>query len=144
MSQPYTPKLNEIIVLLQCDTDHSILHQNIIYRFKDSKHSQDLQLVSCFFSLTAEPRTQSLSSDTPGAKNIHAGPEDSGVEVGQESEQESAPGMVVQSMSNASNLLDEQKMLGQMNRTNVGHTEFGEKSISEEHDIEKRTARPSR
>lgn len=97
-----------------------------------------------FASYKAEPRTQSLSSDTPGAKNIHAGPEDSGVEVGQESEQESAPGMVVQSMSNASNLLDKQKMLGQMNRTNVGHTEFGEKSISEEHDIEKRTARPSR
>ena len=66
------------------------------------------------------------------------------MEVGQESEQESAPGMVVQSMSNASNLLDEQKMLGQMNQTNVGHTEFGEKSISEEHDIEKRTTRASR
>lgn len=102
-------------------------------------------------SFKADPRTQSLTSDIPESQNAPTGTCDSGVEVGQESEQESASGKAVHFSNNSINLVndsafdkkEEQEPLDGIIQTNTGHIHFGQKSIVEDHDKEKRRVKPS-
>lgn len=93
-----------------------------------------------------------MPSDIPESKTLPTGPDDSGVEVGQESEQESASGKVVHFSNNAISLVDEfapdkkeeQEPLDQIIQTNTGLIHFCQKSIVEDHGKEKRRVKPSR
>ena len=98
--------------------------------------------------LGGDPRTQSSSNDSSGAKNVTTGLEDSGVEVGQESEQESTSGRAVKSAGDVGNIVynlppekHTQEVPGQVNRSNTEHIEFGGKSIVEEHGNETRKSK---
>lgn len=90
-------------------------------------------------------------SDTEEQDASFKGPDDSGVEVGQESEQESASGKAVHFSNNSINLVndsafdkkEEQEPLDGIIQTNTGHIHFGQKSIVEDHDKEKRRVKPS-
>lgn len=100
------------------------------------------------FYLGDDPRTQSSSNDSSGAKNVTTGLEDSGVEVGQESEQESTSGRAVKPAADVGNSVhnvpaEKQKQVvpGQVNRSNTEHIEFGGKSIIEEHGNETRKSK---
>ena len=96
-----------------------------------------------------DPRTQSSSNDSSGAKNAMTGLEDSGVEVGQESEQESTSGRAMKSAADVGNIVynlppgkqTQEVPLGQVNRSNTEHIEFGGKSIVEEHGNETRKSK---
>lgn len=93
-----------------------------------------------------------MTSDIPASQNAPTGPDDSGVEVGQESEQESASGKAVHFSNNSINLVndsafdkkEEQEPLDRIIQTNTGHIHFGQKSIVEDHDKEKKRVKPSR
>lgn len=90
-----------------------------------------------------EARVLIPSSDSSGAKNVTTGLEDSGVEVGQESEQENAPGRAVKSAiggSDSVNSLPNEKQKQSpesLSRSNNDNFVFGGKSIVEEPNNEK-------
>lgn len=90
-----------------------------------------------FFWLTADDsRVQISSSDSSAAaKNVGVGLEDSGVEVGQESEQENAPGKAVAVVS-VHELLNktpkqDRESTESPRRSTTEHIVFGGKSIQE-------------
>lgn len=95
-----------------------------------------------------DARGQSLSSDSAGAKNVPAGLEDSGVEVGQESEQENAPGKTVKFADDVKNNVPHEKQNreppGQGKQSNNEVIEFGGKSIVEQTNLETNKGKPVR
>ena len=73
------------------------------------------ECILCFW-LAEEARVLIPSSDSSGAKNVTTGLEDSGVEVGQESEQENAPGRAVKSAIGGSDSAKSCQMKSKSNR----------------------------
>ena len=116
-------------------------------------HSYYQYRVDCIlFNWSAgHSRTQNTSNISSEAKNVTAGPEDSGVEVGQESEQENTSGKEVKSAIDVGNSVDNlpdekqnQDLPGPASRSHTEHIVFGGKSIVEGHDNENKKSKPAR
>lgn len=104
-----------------------------------------------FLCLVAGDSSTHVSSNdsSVAAKNVTAGLEDSGVEVGQESEQETSPGKLVKTTAGASDCLPEakQKQVKQSSEKTIQssseHIVFGGNSIKE-HEQDVRQSKPER
>ena len=105
-------------------------------------------LFLCF--VAGDSSTHVSSNDSSAAaKNVTAGLEDSGVEVGQESEQETSPGKLVKTTAGAGDCLPEvkQKQVKQSSEKTIQssseHIVFGGNSIKE-HEQDVRQSKPER